>query len=92
MFSLALERRFSGARGGTEYKPCRTAPQLRAPLRLCHGILSVPRARSSELAWSETLFVLNCIWWCSASVEETAELGSAPGCEMLLKQLSEELL
>ncbi|XP_075012914.1 acyl-CoA-binding domain-containing protein 6 isoform X5 [Calonectris borealis] len=81
MFSLAWERRFSGARGGTECKPCRTAPQLRAPPRLCHGTLGAPRARSSQLAWSETAFVLSCIWWCNASVEEAAEFGSAPGCE-----------
>lgn len=90
--SLALEGRFSGASGGTECKLRRIAPQLRAPLWLCHGILGVPQARSSELAWSETLSVLSCIWWCSASVEETAELSSAPGCEVLLNQLSEELL
>lgn len=54
IFSLALERRFSGARVGTEWKPCRIAPQLLAPLWLCHGTLSVPCARSSKLAWSET--------------------------------------
>lgn len=92
MFSLALERRFSGTRGGTECKPCRIAPQLCASLWLCHGMLSAPHARSSELAWLETLFVLSYIWWCSASVEETAGLCSAPGCEVLLSQLSEELL
>ncbi|XP_075012913.1 acyl-CoA-binding domain-containing protein 6 isoform X4 [Calonectris borealis] len=85
MFSLAWERRFSGARGGTECKPCRTAPQLRAPPRLCHGTLGAPRARSSQLAWSETAFVLSCIWWCNASVEEAAEFGSAPGCEVFHK-------
>lgn len=38
----------------------RIAPRLRAPRRLCHGILSLPRAKSSKLAPSRALLVLSC--------------------------------
>lgn len=66
--------------GGTGCKLCRTAiPALRSPAAVpWHPQCS--RARNSKLAWLENLFVFICIWWWSASVEETAELCSAPGC------------
>lgn len=53
-------------------------------------VASSMSTRPAAVSWTDQRFCLSSA--VSGGVEETAELYSTPGCEVLLNQLSEELL